>query len=255
MLWFLGGVGALLLAGRSWAKPSTGVVLTWVLAAVISIAVNGSRGLPNYFVQANPALALAASAGLATLVSYGVLVRFATASLLVAALWRVGSDTPVWGLRLASMPGLISNVGYDLRYIAGDLDRGSYLRRFKGQKHDAFENDALASHVRDTTLPGDAIFVFGFSGGSVGSKSGRPSSSRFFWSRPVLIEFAADHPGYGSAGLLDDLQQRPPGLVALQKDEWKSREFFMTNQRLSGWLAEHYVADRETPMFSIWKRK
>ena len=152
MLWCLGGVGAVLLAGRSWTKPSTGVVLTWVLAAVISIAVNGSRGLPNYFVQANPALALAASAGLATLVSYGVLVRFATASLLVAALWRVGSDTPVWGLRLASMPGLISNVGYDLRYIAGDLDRGSSLRRFKGQKHDAFENDALASHVRDTTL-------------------------------------------------------------------------------------------------------
>ena len=92
MLWFLGGVGALLLAGRSWAKPSTGLVLTWVLAAVISIAVNGSRGLPNYFVQANPALALAASAGLATLVSYGVLVRFATAS---RWLRRCGESAPI----------------------------------------------------------------------------------------------------------------------------------------------------------------
>ena len=39
-------------------------VLAWLAAAAVSIAVNGSRSLPNYFVQANPALALTAGAGL-----------------------------------------------------------------------------------------------------------------------------------------------------------------------------------------------
>ena len=37
--------------------------VVWVAAACLSIAINGSRGLPQYFVQANPALALAAGWG------------------------------------------------------------------------------------------------------------------------------------------------------------------------------------------------
>ena len=65
MLWFLGGLGSLLLAPSVRSQRSTLVIFTWMLAATLSIAINGSRGLPNYFVQANPALALAASAGLA----------------------------------------------------------------------------------------------------------------------------------------------------------------------------------------------
>jgi len=255
MLWFVAGVGSLLLAGRRPWGDSTLVVLSWVVAAVLSIAVNGSRGLPNYFVQANPALALVASAGLATLAGYRTGVRFATVALLVAALWRVGTDAPYRGFRLASMPGLIANVGFDLRHIAGQVDRATYLRRFKGVKHDALENDELARYIRETTRPGEDIFVFGFSGGSVSWKSGRASASRFFWSRPVFIEFAADRPGYGSAGLLEDLRRRPPTIVALQKEEWRSRDFFLANEPLRGWLTEHYLADRETPMFSVWRRK
>jgi hypothetical protein len=44
------------------------------------------------------------------------------------------------------------------------------------------------------------IFVFGFSGGSVGFKSERESASRFFWSRPILIEFAAGEPATARQG-------------------------------------------------------
>ncbi len=255
MLWFLGGLGALLLA--RWARPnrSTRVALAWLLAAVISIAINGRRDLPNYFVQAAPALALSASAGLASLLAYGAWVRYAAAGLLLAGMWRVGSDTPVRGLRLASLPGVIENVRYDLRYVRGRVDRDTYLRRFKGQKFDALEIEQLVRYVRETTAPADPIFVFGFSGGSVCWKSVRVSSSRFFWSRPVIIEFAGDRPGYGSAGLLEDLERRPPAVVALQKEEWRSRDSFMNNERLRRWLQTGYVADRETPMFSVWRRK
>lgn len=254
MIWFLGGLGALLVVPRARVDRSALVVLAWLAGALLSIAVNGSRSLPNYFVQANPALALAASAGLATLVSRGAAVRTATAVLLVAAMWRVGADTPLWGLRLASLPGLVANVRYDVDHLRGRFDRDRYLQRFKGQKHDALENERLIRYVRETTAPDDPIFVFGFSGGSVSWKSGRASASRFYWSRPVLIEFAADYPGYGTAGLLADLERRPPAIVALQKEEWRSHDFFMGHPRLRGWLESGYVRERDTPMFSVWRR-
>jgi hypothetical protein len=252
-LWFVGGIGGVLLLRDAARNRSAWVVLAWLAAAVLAIAINGSRGLPNYFVQANPALALAASAGLATLATHRALVRTAVAAVLVLGLWRVGSDAPVFGWRFASMPGLIENASFDLDYARGRIDRETYLRRFTGQKHDPHEIERLVEQVRQTTDPGDHIFVFGFSGGSVSWKSGRVSSSRFFWSRPVIIGFAAGRPGYGWDGLLADLQRHPPALVALQKEEWRSRDFFMQALALREWLEAGYVLIGDTPEFSVWR--
>ena len=69
------------------------------------------------------------------------------------------------------------------------------------------------------------------------------------------MEFAADRPGYGSAGVLSDLQRVPPAVVALQKEEWRSRDFFMNNEPLRTWLEAAYTLDRETPMFAVWRRR
>jgi hypothetical protein len=251
-LWFLGGLGAVLLAWRARGRHSTLVVLAWVAGAVLSIAINGSRGLPNYFVQAAPALALAASAGLATLAGTSTAVRLVVAAVLLAGAWRVGADEPVWGMRLAGLPGLVENVRYDLRHALGHSDRDSYLERFRGVKHDALENEKLVRYIEANTRTDEPIYIFGFSGGSVCWKSGRLSASRFYWSRPVFIDFAAEDPGYGAAGLLADLQQRPPALVALQKEEWRSEEHFMNDERLRNWLVASYALEYETPMFSVW---
>lgn len=256
ILWYLGGLGvALLLTASTRPHRSVLVVLAWLVAAVLSIVVNGQRDLPNYFVQAFPALALAASAGLATLAHGAAWRRYAATGLILAGFWRVGADTQYGGLRLGGLPGLMKNVQFDMAHIRGDVDRTTYLKRFKGPKHDAFENDELVRLVRETTAADDAIYVFGFSGGSVGWKSARVSSSRFFWSHPILIEFAADRPGFGSAGLVTDLEGRPPVLVALQKEEWRSATFFMATPHLRRWLEGGYALERETAMFSVWRRK
>lgn len=253
MLWFLGGIGALLLLARARSRASTLVALAWLVSAILSIAINGHRDLPNYFVQANPALALAASAGLATLAVSPRWIRAAVAVLILCGVWRVGADTTVMGLRLASLPGLVENVRYDLSYAEGRITREAYLSRFKGVKFDALEIDRLARYARETTRPDESIYVFGFSGGSVCWKSDRRSSSRFYWSRPILIEFDANRPGYGSEGLLSDLESRPPAIVALQKDEWRSREFFLKDPLLRRWLEQGYVVDHDTPMFEVWR--
>jgi hypothetical protein len=252
LLWYLGGFGSLLLLSRIRSDWSVRVTLGWLLAAILSIQING-RDLPNYFVQANAPLALIAAAGLATLAWRSAWIRIGVAGVLLAGLWRVGTE-PTRGPRLGGVPGLVENVRFDAARAIGRLDRVTYLKRFRGVKFDALEIDDLARAVR-ATPPADPVFIFGFSGGSVCWKSGRASASRFFWSRPVIIEFEAGRPGYGSAGLLADLRHRPPVVVALQKEEWRSEAFFMGNTALRAWLEAGYVFDRETAMFSVWRRK
>ncbi len=260
LLWYLGGIGSLLLVFEALRAPrettlqgSTGVTLAWIVGAIVSVQINGGRDLPNYFVQAHAPLALAAAAGLATLALRPAWVRAAVAALLLVGLWRVG-DEPVAGPRLGGLPGLVANVRFDAARARGAIDRATYLRRFKGQKFDALEIDDLSQSLRAVPAS-DPVMVFGFSGGSVCWKSGRVSASRFFWSYPVIAEFEAGRPGYGSAGLLADLRRRPPAVVALQKEEWRSHAFFMGNGALRAWLEAGYIFDRESAMFVVWRRK
>ena len=152
------------------------------------------------------------------------------------------------------------NVGFDLAYLNGDVDRRTYLARFRGaQKYDALESDDLASLVRRTTRPEDRLYVFGFAPG-VYLDSGRLSPSRFFWSRPVVIEFASNHEGYGSTGVLRDLTAAPPAIVALQKQDWapgdpNSMAFLMNTPRLGNWLLANYALEQDTPFFQVWRRR
>jgi hypothetical protein len=117
-LWFLGGIGALVLCltMRRAVRPRT-VALAWVAAAVLSIAINGSRGLPQYFVQAQPALALAAAAGLAVAWRsrrYGDWrIASAAVGLLIGRgpLARRQRSAPYWQPRLFGLPQAVSTQG------------------------------------------------------------------------------------------------------------------------------------------------
>jgi hypothetical protein len=273
-LWFLGGLGAVLV-GLRWRRHATQWVWLWLAAAVISIGVNGARDLPQYFIQANPALALAAAAGLVSLRRQRRWIQAIAAVVLVAGLWRVGDETyPWWQPRCCGIPEAAGNVAQDLALLRGQISRTDFLARFGGagprDKYSALAVDELATRAHAMSTPSDSIFVFGFSSGGVYVKSERRSASRFFWSRPVEIEFAADHPGYGSAGLLSDLRRDPPALVALQRHDWgilatvkadgrpaeqNSYDFFMTNGPLRAWLEAGYVHEDSTPEFDIWRRR
>lgn len=263
VLWFFGLAGAAVLAVLTWRREraTVVVVLTWIAAAVVSIAVNGARDLPQYFIQAAPALALAGAVGAAAALDRGWMGRAAVALVLLIGLWRIGTDSPaVAGLRWGGLPQLADNLRLDVAYLRGRVDRLSYLSRFKGaQKYDAAAVATLADHIRETTGPRDRILVFGFAP-AVYLESERQSASRFLWSRPVVLEFEADRPGYGSRGLLDDLRRTPPAIVALEKHDWgpgdpNSEAFFLGNPDLHAWLSAGYVADEDTPVFSVWKRR
>jgi hypothetical protein len=261
LLWYLGGVGAVLMAMSSRHRPALAVVWCWLAAAIVSIAVNGARDLPQYFVQAGPVLALAAAAGLIVAVQTGVAGTIVAGAFVLLGLWKVGVDTPeIARMRLGNMPELVRNIATDVAFIRGRIDRRAYLNRFVGaQKFPTTAVADLIDHVRATTNAADRILVFGFSP-AVYVETGRRSASKFFWSRPVIYGFASDRPGYGPAGLLADLQTSVPTLVTLQKQDWapdvaNSADYFMHTPALRDWLTTNYDLEQDTQYFTTWRKK
>jgi len=250
-LWWLGGLGCVYLLARGTRCPRWLVVPVWVAAACLSIAINSSRGLPQYFLQAAPAVALAAAMLLAGL--WGVWSR--PARVVLVALVAVG----VW--RVSDLPKLAGNTLGDLRFVAGRVDLDTHLRRFgpEEDKYSALSIHKLGRYLRTHTAPDEPVLVFGFSPGAL-VQSGRRSASRFFWSRPVIVGFNEGRAGYGVSALLTELERERPRLVVLQRSDWDvegqdSATFFLQHPRLRHWLAGGYVEVDPVATFRVFRRR
>lgn len=249
-LWLVGGGGCAALLFTAWSHPARLFPVLWVAAACLSIAVNSSRGLPQYFVQAAPALALAAGWALTVVRTRRVALNLAMLALVAAGLWRVND-----------FPALATNTSHDAGRMTGRISRAEHLARYgdrETRKYAALAVAELSDFVAARTQPGDSILVFGFSPG-VYVQSGRASASRFFWSRPVIVDFNADEPGYGVRGLLADLARHQPAVVALQMRDWApdvqdSAAFFLGNAPLAAWLRTHYQRTEGPDGFDVWLR-
>lgn len=253
-LWLAGGAGCLVLLTRLRRDPNALVAVAWVAAACLSILVNGSRGLPQYFVQANPALALAAALGAWATVQAA---RRPWVIALAAAVALVALS------RVVPARKAVESTWLDLRHAAGDVPRDAYLSRFGGlrvtDKHIPAAVARLGRYLERQSRPSDTVYVFGFSQGAL-VQSRRRSASRFFWSRPLVVGFNETRPGYGAAGLLADLRARTPAVVALQANDWQlegmdSATYFLTQPDLAAWLQEGYVRQPDQDAFQIWLRR
>ena len=115
-LWLVGGGGCAVLL-FAWSRAREGlIVVAWVAAACLTIAINGSRELPQYFVQAGPPLALAGAWAGAILWNRRRIVNAAAAVVLAIAVWRVND-----------FPKLAANTRHDARYALGRIDRTQHL--------------------------------------------------------------------------------------------------------------------------------
>ena len=303
-LWLLGGAGCAVLLVLGLRDRALLMAPAWVAAACLVIAVNGSRGLPQYFVQALPALALAAAwawtaavpglktrptktdtpglktrptktdtpglktrptktdtpglktrptktdtPGLKTRPTR--IVKIAVLALVAIAVWRVNEFS-----------NLSNNFRHDASYLLGRMTREEHLARYgeaERRKYSAPAMAQLAEFVRARTSEDDAIYVFGFSGGAY-VNADRRSASRFFWSRPVIVNFNASKPGYGIAGLRADLERNRPAIVALQVKDWAgdvrdSAAFFMETPLLADWLRAGYAPVDGPAGFETWQRR
>jgi hypothetical protein len=253
-LWFVGGLGCLVLLVAGVRRRAVWIPLTWTAAACLSIAINGSRGLPQYFLQAAPALALAAGVGLTlALARLPRMLRWTVVLLIAVGVWRAGTDP---------FPKLAANVWHDTQYLLGRVDRRAHLARYGGardvDKFSALDNVDLGAFLAAATDPAETVYVFGFSPAAY-VYADRRSASRFFWSRPVILDFNRGDPRYGVAGLVSDLEQARPAYVVLQKHDWSpdvedSAPFFLAQPALSGWLHAAYHEVPSIEGFDAWQR-
>ncbi len=250
-LWLLGCAGcAVLLVAARWSLDRL-VAVAWVAAACLTIAINGSRDLPQYFVQAAPALALAAAWAGSLLFSRSRVVNLGAAAIILTGVWRVSNP-----------PKLVENTWLDAGYALGRVTRTEHLARYGDRatrKYSALAMDELGAFMRLNSGPSDSVYVFGFSSGAYVSGE-RRAASRFFWSRPVIVGFNDGKPGYGTSGLLDDLRINSPAIVALQQRDWypdvdDSAHFFMTTPVLADWLRGSYEPVTGPAGFDVWMKR
>jgi hypothetical protein len=253
-LWLAGGAGCFVLLARLRRDPNAVVAIMWVASACLAILINGSRGLPQYFVQANPALAIAAALGAWTVVRAAKRpwVLALALTIAIAAIARVVPVRKAW-----------DSTSFDARYATGVVPREQYLARFGGlrvtDKHVPAAVERLGQYLRQHSAPADTVYVCGFSQGAL-VQSGRRSASRFFWSRPLVVGFNEGRAGYGAAGLLADLQAGRPAIVALQANDWQaegtdSATYFMSQAALAAWLEACYVRQPDRDNFQLWLRR
>jgi hypothetical protein len=252
-LWFLGGLACLALLALSVTERRLAIAPVWVAAACVSIAVNGSRELPQYFVQAAPALALASgAAGAAAWRALGSMSRAAVFLLLAVSVMRV-NQFDKWA----------ASSLYDFDHLRGRTSREQYLTKFGGQrptdKFSALASWQLGNRLQAETGPLDRVLVLGFSAGAL-VRADRQSASRFFWSRPLIVGFNQGQPGYGAAGLLAELKKWSPAVVVLQQRDWPaegvdSATWFARQPALQAWLAGGYRQEADTGTYFIWKRR
>jgi hypothetical protein len=254
-LWLVGGLGCVVLLVAGIRSRLLWLPVIWTAIACLSIAINGSRELPQYFVQAAPALALASGvAAAAALARAPVAVRWIVGLALAYGCWRVGSEP---------FPRKVAvNVWRDAEYAIGRVDRRTHLARFGGRdidKFSALDNLDIGTFLAQKTTPNDTVFVFGFSPGAY-AYAGRRSASRFFWSRPVILDFNHANPRYGVEGLRADLVSHHPAYVILQQHDWSpdvqdSAPFFLSQPRLAGWLrANYHEVHPFVDGFTAWER-
>ena len=253
-LWLVGGAGCIVLLFRAVRDPSAVAALAWVAAACAGIVINGGRGLPQYFVQANPALALAAALGAwhvhkASRSPWVVSIAAAVALLALS--------------RVVPLEKAVDTTVFDARHAAGAIPRDQYLARFGGQrptdKHVPAAVRRLGQYLAAHSGDSDTVFVCGFSPGAL-VQSHRRSASRFFWSRPLVVGFNEGLPGYGAAGLLEELRRNRPAVVVLQVNDWQmegsdSAGYFLSRPELTDWLQAGYDRQPDLDNFRIWTRR
>jgi hypothetical protein len=253
-LWFLGGLGCVMLLAAGFVRRAAWIPVVWVAAACVVIAINGARDLPQYFVQAAPALALAAGVAVTIVVPvFPRVLQWGIVLVLAVGVWRAGDDP---------FPKLARNVWHDTEYVFGRIDRRTHLARYGGlreiDKYSALDNLDLGTYLGAHTSARDTVLVFGFSPGAY-VYADRRSASRFFWSRPVILGFDREDPRWGVNGLLADLERARPAFVVLQKHDWSpdvqdSAPFFLSDPRLSAWLHAEYHPVRIVDAFDAWER-
>ena len=148
--------------------------------------------------------------------------------------------------------------------LLGRIDRRTHLAQYGGardvDKYSALDNRDLGAFLASHTAPDETVYVFGFSPGAY-VYADRRSASRFFWSRPVILDFNRERSARtGSPACAPISSAAQPAYVVLQQHDWSpdvqdSAPFFLSQPRARRLAARRLSPGvRSIDGFEAWER-
>jgi len=258
-LWVTGAIASLVVlwdvVRTRRLEPMPILAVLWGAAAAGVIAVNGIWLFNTYFIQALAPLAVLGGWLFAVAARRRPGLRVvACGAAALALLLLARRDFPA---------RVLDTVRADMAEITGQVDRGTYLRRFGGYANDrgysALANEEVAEYIRARTTPDERIYLFGINGAGVYFAADRLIAQRFlrvnfyvpstfghlgFDLATVTTELAAARPRYlifeelharsAMGRAVDGLQQHPDVVRLLGSYRLDTRIEDFTVYRLVG---------------------
>jgi hypothetical protein len=257
-IWALGTLSAIVaVAAWRWRETPPGRLallgVIWLGAALTATVANGPRLFTTYFVPSLVPLCLLSAWLLHQTLGSGRRQRVA-AGLLVLAF------AGVMLVRAGSLGRAASATIPDARHAIGQIDRETYLHRFRSRATQAFsavENERLAAYIGAHTRPHERVFVFGMTAGAYFS-SRRLPASRFLWAYAAVSQMI-DRPGFGVDALAAELERTAPRYIVLQRHNadsfsgWRAAEAFEAAP-LQALIGSSYREETEIGDFVLYRR-
>jgi 4-amino-4-deoxy-L-arabinose transferase-like glycosyltransferase len=256
-LWLAAGAGCLLVAWdlvrRRPLDPIASLAIWWGAAAALTIAVQGIRLYPTYFIQAYPPIALLATWTLMQLADRSVgrrVVAGVTAALMLYLLIDRGYVAKVAGA-----------VSADLTALRAGAPPPDYLERFGGyansRGYSARANQEVADYIRPRTQFDDRVFLIGVNGAGLYFTADRLPAHRFLRANFFATTEFPD-PAFRVDSVVRDLRRTRPTYLLFERlnsvAEWARiidalPERAEVAELLSGYRLEATIED-----FTIYRR-
>ncbi len=254
VLWCLAGLG-ILVAGV--AKRRATPLLLYLAAAYVAMLLN-AKFYPQYFLQVLPPLAILAAVAVVDGVRLWRTHRTRPAASVVAA---IGVALVVWVGRHTPIARLGGEVRAAARYATGGSTREDYFLRFggygNGDDFSLLADDRVARRLRETTGPGETVYIYGGEP-LVLFLAERRAASRFIWNDPFLAEGYVGR--YTTRDLIAELEANEPAFFIVLKNDRNLvdpvdslthyredpalRAYVATHYRDAGWLEDFWLFER-----------
>jgi hypothetical protein len=256
VVWFMGGVGLLMMAVRAWQGDWAGFPLVLFVAAAYLAILANARFYPQYFLQILPPLVICAAFALVRVL--GAMRKPAHA--LAAVLFLAGT---LWvGCRHTPVVRIAGDLSAAARFAAGSLSRDDYYFRFGGYGNGGdfslLADVQLAAFLGRHTRSDQTIYIYGGEP-LVLFLAGRRSPSRFIWNDPFLT--GGFRGRYTTADLVRELEGgRPAYIVVIKNDQnmvdpVDSLSHFRQDARLRDHVSREYREVGWMEDFLLFRRK
>ena len=229
------------------ARPASGVMWLWLLAALVNVLVQ-AKGFDYHWLPGLPPLLI---------IAFDTILTVIEAVLPSIRAMRIGV-TAVAAALLGMLVGAVTVPA--LPILLGHETRADYAAHFSAGEFSAAESTHMADFLRARVAPGDTLFIWGSRPEVYFESQLRPATR--FVSHTILSATWTD-PTWRKENVDVLWAAMPPYTLVLQGDYFPwvtgnnddSATLLQGYTELNNWLMANYERDGQIGNFLIWKRK